>query len=358
MDARLNQLNKALKDELYSAKTKKRNKIIYPLFIAAIIIGLTFFVFSNVTDSGLAQNLPAKIAAKPINKLKAAIADIFPFFSLTQETNFLLLGMPGYGNDAPDLTDTIVLAKINPDPLKITLVSIPRDLWVKVPDSEYFSKINSLYANGKAARNQDYGLQLIRQKVEQITNEKIDYCALVDLSVVKQIIDELGGINVLIEKDIKDEQFPGPNHSYQTFEIKAGWRYLDGETASKYMRTRHSVGGDFDRIKRQQQILEATKQKLMNVDPIFELPELLKIAANIWGNIQTNISLTQLPAFWQIAKKISPNDVNNIILDSDLENGVLSSGRNIPGFAGMSVLVPKAGVENYDEIQKFIEENL
>jgi len=370
MDSRLNQLNKALKDELYKHKAKKTKKA-FLFFIIFLIIGVFSFAFFSIDGSTIAKNTTAKTAAKPIIKLKAAIADIFPSFSLEQETNFLLLGAPGKGNDAPDLTDTIVLAKINPDPLKteprtmpqsgsgarVTLISIPRDLWVKVPEAEYFSKINSLYANGKAARNNEYGLKLIKQKVEQITGEKINYYALVDLSVIKKIIDELGGINVLIEKDIKDEQFPGPNHSFQIFEIKAGWRYLDGETASKYMRTRHSIGGDFDRIKRQQQILEATKQKLMNVDPIFELPELLKIAANIWGNIQTNISLTQLPAFWQTAKKISPDNINNIILDADLENGVLTSGRSIPGFAGMSVLVPKAGVENYDEIQKFIAEN-
>lgn len=356
MHARLNQLNQALRDELYNRQPKKGKRLICFLIIAAIAAGLMFAASTKITNSNLAQNLPVKTAVKSVNKLKAAAADFLPSFSLTRETNFLLLGMPGQGNDGADLTDTILLAKVNPDPPRATLISIPRDLWVKIPGSRSFSKINSLYALGKNAKNQEYGLKLIAQKAEQITGEKIDYYALVDLSVIKQIIDELGGINVLVKRDIRDERFPGPNHSYQTFEIKAGWRYLDGETASKYMRTRHSAGGDFDRIGRQQQILEAVKQRLTNYDPILELPSLLKIAANIWDSIQTNISLTQLPGFWQTAKKISPDQVDNIILDADLENGVLTSGRGWPGFEGMSALIPRAGAENYSEIQKFIKE--
>ena len=352
------QINQALKDGLYGSKPKRLKKWFLILAAMTLIFGFSVFGLLKPDFSGPRTPTSANLALKPIIKLKTAAADILLSFALMQETNFLLLGIPGKGNDAPDLTDTIILVKINPDSSRAALISLPRDLWIKIPGADNFLKINSLYAYGKASQNAEYGLELVRQKTEQITGQKINYYALIDLSLVRQIIDELGGINVLVKKSIRDEQFPGPNHSYQTFEIKAGWRYLDGETAAKYMRTRRSIDGDFDRIGRQQQILEAIKQKLMNTDPISELPALLKIAGNIWSNIQTNISLTQLPGFWQIAKRISPDDVNNIILDADLENGVLTSGRGIPGFERMSVLIPRAGIEDYREIQEFIEGRL
>jgi len=360
MDDRFSQINKALKIE---SQEKPRSKKAWILLFIFVCLVVAFFYAPNFIFKD-SNSLQRKSVAKEIratkNRFKAAVVDlpisIFSSFSFDEPKNILLLGMPGKGNDAPDLTDTILIAQIKPDPLKINLISIPRDLWVRVPQSQNFTKINTLYAFGKASKNQDYGISLAKQKIEEITALKIDYYFLIDMSVVKQIIDDLGGVNVWIAKDIYDPQFPGPNHSYETFEIKAGWRYLDGETASKYMRTRHSSQGDFDRIQRQQQVLEALKQRLMGLNPISDLPPLLKIAEKFWSNIQTNIPLTQLPGLWQIAKQISPEEVNNIVIDRE-ENQLVLGGNILIGGQEASILKPRAGIEDYSEIQEFIQNN-
>jgi len=357
MDDRFSQINKALKIEL---QEKPKSKKVWILFFIFICLAAGIFYAPNFITKD-SSSLQRKSVAKEIqatkNRFKAAVVDlpisIFSSFSFDEPKNILLLGISGKGNDAPDLTDTILIAQIKNNPLKINLISVPRDLWVKVPESENFTKINTLYVFGKTAKNQDYGISLAKQKIEEITGLKIDYYFLIDMSVVKQIIDELGGVNVWIAKDIYDPQFPGPNHSYQTFEIKAGWRYLDGETASKYMRTRHSAQGDFDRIQRQQQVLEALKQKLMGLNPISDLPPLLKIAEKFWSNIKTDISLTQLPSLWQIAKQISPEEVNKIVIDREENELVLGDNILIDGQIA-SILKPGAGIENYSEIQAFI----
>ncbi|KKS65848.1 MAG: Cell envelope-related transcriptional attenuator, partial [Parcubacteria group bacterium GW2011_GWC2_42_6] len=161
-----------------------------------------------------------------------------------QPINFLLLGAPGAGNDAPDLTDTIIIAHLDPSQQKIYLFSLPRDLLVKMPGADYYVKINSLYAYNR--NNIGHEFDALRQSAEDLTGLPIDHYIFIDLTVLKNTIDTLGGINVMVEKDIIDTRFPGPNHSYQTFALKAGWRYLDGETALKYARSRHSGAGDFD----------------------------------------------------------------------------------------------------------------
>lgn len=357
MDDHFSQINKLLQEELAKQKPSPKKRWSRRLIWIGILM---VFVLAIIFSYKNASSPPPTPFVKSIEKtgatIQAAIRETPTnlFKSLSQPKNFLLLGIPGPGNDAPELTDTIALAMVKPEPIKVTLVSIPRDLWVKIPESESYSKINSLYVLGKQAKNQDYGLELIQQKVEQITGQKIDYYFLVDLSVVKELVDQQGGINLMVKKDIYDPLFPGANHSYQTFEIKAGWRYLDGETTVKYIRTRHSPEGDFDRIERQQQVLEALKQKIITLNPIWDLPELLKIANEIYSKIKTDFPVSEIPQFWSIAKKVSPPDILNLVIEK--ENNLITSYPLLLDNQPVSALQPKAGVEDYSQIQRFIAE--
>jgi LCP family protein required for cell wall assembly len=363
MDDRFSQINQVLKKELKGNKPISKWAWVWLfsfLCLAAAFILAPNFLLKNIASSPGNSITIVKNIEETKNRIKAAMvslpASLFATFYFDEPKNILLLGVPGAGNDAPDLTDTILIAQIKNNPLKINLISIPRDLWVRVPASDTYTKINTLYVYGASAGGQAAGISLAKQKIEEITGLKIDYYFLIDMSVVKQIIDELGGVNVWVAKDIVDTQFPGPNHSYETFQISAGWRYLDGETASKYMRTRHSSQGDFDRIERQQQVIEALKQKLMGLNPISDLPPMLRIAEKFWNNIQTDISLTQLPSLWQIAKQISPDEVSKIVIDRE-ENHLVVGDNLLIGELNASILKPRAGIENYSEIQEFIKNN-
>jgi len=264
--------------------------------------------------------------------------------------NFLLLGAPGQGNDAPDLTDTILVASFDADKNKIFLFSLPRDLLVKIPDSQNYTKLNALYAFNKKNTNKEFN-SLIK-KVEEITGLKINHYIFVDLQTVKNVVDILGGVNVLVQKDILDEKFPGPNNSFQIFEIKAGWRYLDGTEALKYIRSRHSTDGDFDRIARQQEVLQALKQKVLTLN-FWDLKKVLEIYQALSSNIKTDLSLWQIQSYWQDIKEL-PGE--NIIRNELTSHNFFTGGQMLLGNELASIIKPKAGVENYEEIRNYIKE--
>ncbi|MBU1102533.1 LCP family protein [Patescibacteria group bacterium] len=268
----------------------------------------------------------------------------------TQEpVNFLLLGAAGEGYDAPDLTDTILIARLIPQK-KIYLFSLPRDLLIEIPGTQNWTKLNSLYAIGKKNKGQEF--DLIKQKTEDISGLKISYSILIDLATVKELVDAVGGINVMVKKDIIDPAYPGPNHSYQTFEIRAGWRYLDGETALKYIRSRHSALGDFDRIERQQQVLQALKQKVLQMN-FWDIPAFFNLFNAIASKIKTDLSLWEIKDFWEQTKDIPAQDtIKTEINNTDL---VITGQVNFDGEMA-SVVRPKAGLEDYEQIKAYIAE--
>lgn len=269
----------------------------------------------------------------------------------SQKINFLILGAAGAGNDAPDLTDTILVAHFVPVQKKIYLFSLPRDLLVKIPSNINFTKLNALYAINK--NNTGHEFDLIKQKVQDITGLTVDHYIFVDLAAVQNLVDILGGVNILVTKDILDTAFPGPNHSFQTFEIKAGWRYLDGETALKYIRSRHSTS-DFDRIARQQEILQALKQKVLTLN-FWDVGTFLNIYQTISSHIKTDLNLWKIKDFWQ---KIQSIPGENIIKNEIDNTNLLETGQTILGNAPASILKPKVGLENYNEIQNYVREIL
>ena len=102
---------------------------------------------------------------------------------------------------------------------------------------------------------------MIKEKVAEITGQQIDYYIALDVSGVEKIIDILGGLNVWVAEDVFDPQFPTPGHGTEYFTVKKGWRYFDGKTVQKYLRTRHSADGDFARMRQQQAVVEALRKK-------------------------------------------------------------------------------------------------
>lgn len=264
--------------------------------------------------------------------------------------NFLLLGAAGEGYEAPDLTDTILVARLTPGQDKIYLFSLPRDLLVKIPEEENWTKLNTLYALAKKNKGREF--DLIKQKTEAITGLTISHYVLVNLDAVKELVDTLNGVNVMVKKDIYDTAFPGPNHSFQTFILKAGWRYLDGETALKYIRSRHAERGDFDRIARQQDILQALKQKVLSLN-FWDLPTFISIFNTVSSKIKTDLSLWQMKDFWDKIKIIPGGNIIKTEIDSP---DLVTTGQTNLGGVNASIVQPKAGLENYEEIKNYISQ--
>jgi len=256
----------------------------------------------------------------------------------------LFLGIPGQKNNAPNLTDTLIVMSINQETKKGFLLSIPRDLLVKLPETNSYTKINALY--------QETGLTVTQETLSKITGLDFDYNIVINLEGVKKIIDQVGGIDIFVEKDIYDPSFPGSNNSYQVFAIKQGQHHLDGETALKYIRTRHDRNGDFARMKRQQQILIALKEKISSLHPLWNLAVVLNVWQTIKNHFKTNLSIKNIKKFWKMAKDVNLEKIDFRVLEPT--TGLLIPDHAILGGEEAYILKPKKGLNDYTEIQEYI----
>lgn len=268
-----------------------------------------------------------------------------------ERINILLLGMGGEGHKGEYLTDTIILASINPKTYETALISIPRDLYVEIPDTHVFTKINAVYAYGKKnlEKNNLSTIEPIKKVVENITGQSIDYYLTINFDGFKQVIDELGGIIVQVENDLIDTRYPGPGNSYETFEIKQGTHLINGDVALKYARVRHVAGGDFGRLKRQQDIISAVKRRALSIENFINPVKFTNLLDITGKNIQTNIQLDEIPAFIDIIKNINTYQMNAKVLDAWSPDSLLAVSHVLLGNVNAFILVPRTG--NYKEIQ-------
>lgn len=194
-------------------------------------------------------------------------------------TNIVFLGIGGPGHEAPDLTDTIILASVKLDTGQITLLSIPRDIWV--PSMR--AKINTAFHYGNLRRPDGGGLILAKSSVSEITGQPVHYAAVLDFTAFTSVIDRLGGIDVRVEDAFTDDRYPLPGRQdddcggedpeylcrYETISFAKGDIHMDGSAALKYARSRHSAsdseGTDYARSRRQVQVIKALQSKLVSL---------------------------------------------------------------------------------------------
>jgi len=210
------------------------------------------------------------------------------------KTNFLIIGRGGVENDAPDLTDSILLASLHYEKKTFSLLSIPRDLYVTFPTGGK-GKINEAYFRGLRAyeNDEDQAMDNLGQLVSNITGEDVHYYVNLDFNGFRKIIDILWGIEVDVPKALVDYEYPGPGYSYQTFRISAGPQILDGATALKYARSRHSTS-DFDRSLRQQLIIKWIREKAFSLGFLTDIWKMRSVYATLSADVKTNLNIGQL----------------------------------------------------------------
>ena len=269
----------------------------------------------------------------------------------SERINILLLGMGGEGHSGQYLTDTIILASVNPQNYDAALIGIPRDLYVKIPETKVYTKINAVYTYGRNS-NYEKPIEPVKKVVEEITGEPIDYYLTIDFEGFKKIIDELGGIIIQVENDIVDYKYPGPGRSYETFKIEKGTHLVNGDVALKYARVRHVSGGDFSRLKRQQEIISAAKRRALSLENFVNPIKLTNLLGILEENIQTDIQLDEIPAFIEIFKNINTYNMNTRVLDAWSPNSLLAVSHVLLGNVNAFILVPRTG--NYQEIHYLV----
>ena len=325
-------------------QVKKRKKAlkwsIFSLLLISFSVSSLLLVKINQLEG---SNLTSSVAAKANNAKEAML--FWQADDLKEETNILILGTPGQNHPGSQLTDSILIAHIEPDDKKLVLFSLPRDLLVRTPGG-YLAKINSLYSL--------FGLKALKEKITQVTDLECQHHIIINFKAAEEIIDSIDGLNINIPKNIYDPYFPGPNHSYQVFSLEAGWRYMNGTEALKYIRTRYtSPQGDFDRMSRQQQVLRAIKQKVFALNPLWDLPTYLKIYNSMKSRIKTNLTVAELKSLWKVAQEINVDQIFTATVDKK-NTKLVTSGLITLNEQEVSAVWPRAGLGNYQDIKKYL----
>lgn len=269
-------------------------------------------------------------------------------------TNILLAGVGGEGHDGGNLTDTIIVASIDGDKKLVSMLSLPRDLYVKSEKLKTGERINQIYAVGKNEINSKAGMDALTEIASGITGLKIDYYAKVDFGGFVKIVDDLGGVDVVVEKDIYDPYYPlGETTHYQTFSIKAGAQHLDGATALKYARSRKTTS-DFDRARRQQQLLMAIKEKALSMNVLTDPGKIQAIYDSLKDSIETNMTVDEIIGLAKMAKDFGKENImSNVLSDDPTACGGFLYTPAREFFDGAFVLLP-AG-KNYDSIKEMTD---
>jgi polyisoprenyl-teichoic acid--peptidoglycan teichoic acid transferase len=230
--------------------------------------------------------------------------------------NILITGVDSGHDRDHALTDTLMVASIDPATHKVALLSFPRDisnfeLW----DGRTFTgKINSLmtYSRMNPSKFPDGGgLPALAREVGYLSGVPIQYFASINLDGFEKMINLVGGVDVVNPKAIDDPMYDWFDGT-QGFQLAAGPVHLNGRIGLAYVRSRYGVGdSDFTRAARQQQVLAALRTKLTNPSVLVRLPDLLDAAAS---TIRTNFPTNRVDELLGIAKDVKDGDIRKVVL--------------------------------------------
>ncbi|OGJ37684.1 MAG: hypothetical protein A2383_02180 [Candidatus Pacebacteria bacterium RIFOXYB1_FULL_39_46] len=289
--------------------------------------------------------------------------------------NVLLLGYGGAGHSGGALSDVIQIMSLDFEKSQLALISIPRDLWVSLPNGTQ-NKINAAYATD--LQNQDKKATTAKQMAQVVTNLPIDYFIAVDFVGFQRIIgQELGGIDVHVAQTMTDDWYPikgeelnlcglspeeiaKAHEQYSGFELEkqfpcrfetisysAGIVRMEGGDALKYVRSRHgNPGGDFARGVRQQEVLTAIRDKLFTLEGVINIP---RVFAQFAQHTQTDLDAKLAEYLWPVLKNSRDYQIVRINLSTD---NVLTSGTSS---GGASIIQPR---ESWEAVQQYIQERL
>lgn len=309
----------------------------------------------------------------------------------TQTT--LLMGYGGGNHDGGLLTDTMMLVIIHPPSQTITLLSLPRDLWVQLPvNGEQLSgwKLNAAYAIGSDDRSyprklpqfsgEAGGGELAKYAVKQATGLDVDHFITLNFSGFRRSIDVLGGVDVYVERSFDDYLYPiegkekdpcGKSEAelqmyatmaaaiteqvfscrYEHLRFEQGMQTMDGTTALKYVRSRHSAqdGTDFGRAARQRNLILAVRDKMFRLD---FFPKLIPFVNTLAGDVRTDYTLADIQNALNYRQELRDYRIISAALS---DQNVLRIGRSPDG---QSIVMPQAGIGQWDQVHGWLAAEL
>ena len=300
--------------------TGKENSVIKS-FIKMLPLGDNFF-----------QVLPVEEDIDVIEKLKNNELD---------RLNILLLGVRGAGDpNGGLLTDTMIIFSLKPNEDKLALISIPRDLYVEIPHRNYKNKINEVYVDGVEDGGWGTGLEYSKKAVKMVSGLDIHYVVSIDFAAFKEIVDTLGGVRITLDKPFSEKN----QFEEGIIELPAGSQIIDGDTALLYARARFS-SSDFDRSKRQQQLLLAVKEKAFSLGVVSNPVKMLSIINSLGNHVKTDAELWEIKELVNVLRKTKTDDIRKKVFDTS-KDGLLYSSRDSNG---SYILLPEG--DNFRRIQ-------
>lgn len=351
--------------------------------LALILVVLVVFYFNY-----------NNMVVKP-NKAQNTNTEVTPTATPTPDPlaaySILLLGYGGGTHDGGLLTDSIMLAQINPRSEEVELISIPRDLWAPMQingEETENKKINEAYAIGSDSKKypnkkieftgEAGGGEMAKYVIEQVTGIKPNYFAAIDFDGFVKIINSLDGIDVRVNQTFDDPFYPieelkndtcGKSEEemkaleatmsgdkleqqyvcrYENLHFDKGIQHMDGATSLKFARSRHSNigGGDFNRAERQKLVITAIRDRVINIGFISKIiPTIQTLTRHITTDVDFSTMSELITKFTEVADY-------KIISISLTDKNVLM---NTKASTGQFILSPKAGENNWSEIQEFIK---
>jgi LCP family protein required for cell wall assembly len=282
------------------------------LVIAALLVYLSpVLALLDSHPAALPRGVPAPATAPPPLDAK-------------QRINVLLLGSDNDQKFQANalLSQTMIVVSIDPAHHDVTLLSLPRDLWVDIP-GHGAAKIDLAFAEGGAA--------LARATVEKSFKIPIHYYAWVGLNGLVRVVDRLGGIDVDVLHPVLDDNYPNDfnasGYGTERVYLAAGPQHLDGRHALQYVRSRHGdLLSDFGRSIRQQQLLLAMEKKMTGMDMVSALPT---FARDLNGHLTTDLDLLRLTQLAVFMRGVHPGDVHQAFLTPYLRDAVSADGQQI-----------------------------
>lgn len=343
-------MNQTKNDKQKSKPYTRKNRLIPALLGAFIIVsGITaVMTFIVVRDFVASWNMGRQPVIDPIAQktkvpgepdfdgdtpLQPVIGPEPQPWDGASRVNILFLGTD-YRDDeegqfAPR-SDTMILVSIDPLTRSAGMLSIPRDLWVNIPGGFEPNRINMATRYGELYRLPGGGAGLAMSTVENLLGLPIDFYVMVDFYSFERFIDEIGGVKVDVPEEIRIDPL-GPNNAVY---LQPGEQLLPGDLALAYARARNTPGGDFDRARRQQQVIMGSYRRVLEFEM---LPTLISKAPTLYlelsSGVRTNLTLKQVIQLAWLGQQIP---------EENIKRGVISHEHVIMTmtFSGASVLKP------------------
>jgi LCP family protein required for cell wall assembly len=330
-----------------------------------------FFIFSGLALVFLLYlitppvfSLAKKLIRGPAYLISFLNPKITHLDTYRERTNILLLGMGGGDHPGADLTDSMMLISINPETNDTVILSLPRDIWVE----SLQGKLNSAYHLGET-KKPGAGLVLAKAAVSEILDQPVHYTVLLDFTGFEKAIDIVGGISIDVPRGFTDFQYPIPGKEtaepesarYQVVTFKAGRQIMDGDTALKYVRTRHAEGEegtDFARAQRQQRVILAFKDKVLSVKILLNPIKLKRLFETFSESVITDLPVASYPELIKLVFRIDQDSIRTGILnEGSVSEDIPPLLYNPPlSLYGQWVLLPSNN--DWQAVHEYVEEIL